>query len=126
MGTSHFTRAIEITDRLMDEPSLTEDSVIDVVAGMANLRAEDLTGRARPERIFPYRFVAQLLLRERFDLSYEEIGIKFDRDRTSVMNGIEQLTDQIALVHKERVEMTKISHVRSVKDLPQNNLVKFK
>lgn len=71
------------------------EAVLRAVADFYGVTTEDLTGKRRVQRIVVPRHVAMYIMREDGRLSLPQIGQVLNRDHTTVLHGVEKMTEQI-------------------------------
>lgn len=70
--------------------------VIEDVAKLYNVTPEELFGKSRRDAICTAREMAWLYLLEELEIHYCDIGIMFDRDRTTIIWGVNRMRGLIA------------------------------
>lgn len=106
--TPELVRAIlgQTNDILVSQKLVKPKEVISVIANHYNLRTADLTGPKRNQKIVLPRQIIMYLLRNDLKTPLVEIG-RFlgDRDHTTVMYGVEKITNLLPNSEDLRVEM---------------------
>lgn len=86
-----------IKDIFKERPGLhpTSDMILHEVAEFFSIPEEKITGKARGKEVVLPRQVAEFLMREMAGMSYPEIGKVLNQHHTSVMYGIDKLTQSM-------------------------------
>ena len=86
-----------IKDIFKERPGLhpTAEMILHEVSVFFSIPEEKITGKSRGREIVVPRQVAELLMREMAGMSYPEIGNVMNQHHTSVMYGIEKLTQNM-------------------------------
>ena len=87
-----------------DRSKLSPNRVISVVAEYHNLAPSQLTGKIRTAQVALARHLAMYLCKDVLGMNYSEIGKKFGKDHTSVMNGI----GKVEKLSKENPDVIKV------------------
>src|SRR5437764_1414304 len=74
----------------------TPAAILTAVARYFGLKTDDLKGKARNKQIVGPRHIAMYLLREDGHLSTPEVGRLLNRDHTTVLHGMKQVSSDIA------------------------------
>ena len=75
---------------------VTPEAILTAVARYFGVSVDELTGKSRRKQIVVPRQTAMYLLREDAHLSTPEVGRLLNRDHTTVLHGIKQVTQDIA------------------------------
>jgi len=92
-----------LVQRLLGKPDLTPalprilpQNIIETVATYFSLGPRQLTGNRRQKTIVNARQIAMYLLRTQYQLSLDEVGhLLGDRDHTTVMHGVDKITNNL-------------------------------
>lgn len=73
----------------MQKPTKVQ-RVEEVIAQAANVRLEDINGKARDHEIVAARHAVWMIAHDHLKYSYSLIGKFYDRDHTTIMNGVKR------------------------------------
>lgn len=93
-----------LTSVKADRSKLSANRVISVVAEYYNLAPTQITGKIRTAQVALARHLAMYLCKDVLGMNYSEIGKKFGKDHTSVMNGI----GKVEKLSKENPDVSKV------------------
>lgn len=74
------------------KPKTSLDLLLTAVSMIFDCNAADLWGKSQSKSIFRARAVAMLLARQELNMSFEAIGIAFNRDHTTAISAIRSIT----------------------------------
>jgi chromosomal replication initiator protein len=94
--------------------TVTPSAIMLAVGRYYGINADDLKGRSRHKQIVGPRQIAMYLLREDAHLSTPDIGRLLDRDHTTVLHALKQITGDIARDGPSRAAVRGIREVISV------------
>ena len=77
--------------------------VVEDVAALYNVTVEDMNGKSRRDAVCTAREMCWLYLYEELEIHTEDIGIMFNRHRTTIIWGINRMRNLIAF-HRETRE----------------------
>jgi chromosomal replication initiator protein len=88
--------AIALQGMLITHRECTPESVIEAVANFYSLSPDDLKGRSRSQKVVRPRQIAMHLARQETKASLPQIGKALGgRDHTTVLYGVQQISDQV-------------------------------
>ncbi len=114
VGVEEARRALK-THLLDATRRVTLDDLLDAVAEEFELKPDDLTGRAQPQRIVRARHAFVMIGRDSLKESFPKLARALRRDHTTAMNSYEK-----AYIHYERLEAYRehIARIEAALNLP--------
>jgi chromosomal replication initiator protein len=85
--------------------------IITIVCAHCDLNPSDLESKARPWRIVWPRWMAMFLIRQHTALTFERIGMLFNRDHGSVMNAMEGVKSCISVHRACKLQLNHLSAI---------------
>ena len=96
----HVPLTADVAERVLATSAVhrrapTADAILRGVADFYGVTTDDLTGTRRVQRIVVPRHVAMYIMREDGQMSLPQIGQTLNRDHTTVLHGVDRITEQI-------------------------------
>jgi len=109
--TPELTKALlgQTNDMIGPQKLVKPKEVLSTVSNFFNLRLSEITGSKRDKKIVLPRQIAMYLLRNDLKTSLMDIGrLLGDRDHTTVMHGVEKITQLLPISEDLRVNIVGI------------------
>lgn len=119
-GISHKKIDIETAETalksiLPDEVRITPNKIIEKVASFYHLDEDALTGKSKQKNLAYPRQIAMYLCKQLTEMNFVTIARTFDRDRTTIMHGVDKI---MLLIDKDPDLKAEIDYI--TKDLKNN------
>jgi chromosomal replication initiator protein len=105
---------VAVQDMLINQKKCTPEAVIEAVADFYSMATEDLKGRSRNKKVVKPRQIAMYLARQETQVSLPQIGKALGgRDHTTVLFGLQKISDQIErdeILRREILAIRKMLH----------------
>jgi len=105
---------VAVQDMLINQKKCTPEAVIEAVADFYSMAPEDLKGRSRNKKVVKPRQIAMYLARQETQVSLPQIGKALGgRDHTTVLFGLQKISDQIErdeILRREILAIRKMLH----------------
>jgi len=105
---------VAVQDMLINQKKCTPKAVIEAVADFYSMAPEDLKGRSRNKKVVKPRQIAMYLARQETQSSLPQIGKALGgRDHTTVLFGLQKISDQIErdeILRREILAIRKMLH----------------
>lgn len=84
------------------------DKICSVVAAYYNIPPHLMHAKTKKREIVDFRFMAMYILNKDFNISYNQLGKLFDKNHATIMNGVKELSGQLEMYKRKRVELSAI------------------
>jgi chromosomal replication initiation ATPase DnaA len=107
--------AAEIAAREADDAAITMEMIMRVVCGLFHIKRVDLVSARRTASIIYPRHIAIYLCRMHTKRSTPEIGVKFNRDHSTVIHACDKITMEIGFNNTKVItDLARLRHVLGV------------